>query len=72
MTDTLIARIGRALWGDFHWKTELAYALNINKSSARRLGDGRYIMPVEMLKELRPLLLERRSEIDALLKKLPQ
>lgn len=73
MTDTLIARIGRALWGEY-WKAGMAHALDINKSSAQRFGDGTYSLPdglMDDLRELRPMLVERRVEIDKLLKELP-
>ncbi len=79
MSDALIVRIGRALWGG-SWKPQMARAMDLNDRTVRRFEIGEKDAPDSLLASFRPIIQAYAlsvpedicDELDRLLIELPE
>lgn len=70
MNRTTLKAAGEALWGP-HYRSELARACDVHLRTAMRWDRGESDIPQSTWEVLADLLLERKKEIDKVLKKIP-
>jgi len=70
MNRTTLKAAGEALWGP-HYRSELARACSVHLRTAMRWDRGESDIPQSTWEVLADLLLERKKQIDKVLKKIP-
>ena len=69
MTPALLARIGRAMYGD-QWQTPLSRDLDVSDRTVRHWLSGRNAMPATLRADLLTLLDDREAALDELSREL--
>ena len=72
MTSDDFTRLGRLLFSDFSWQTQLADCLGINRRTVERWANGRYPIPEGVPGDLLKVAKARRKEVDKVIKELDQ
>ena len=63
-TATLIRQVGEALWGERHWRAEMADALGVDDRPLRRWCAGEVEPPPGVWRDLAEIIESRRAQLS--------